>query len=179
MKRVINRLILISVLILIILMYTYIVDIKSIKNSYQINNETISFDEEPKYINEDIVGNLAIKSIGLNVTLVQGLDNEFYLNHNLYKQNSKFGSIFLDYQSDLMKEQVNIIYGHSSKEYNLPFNILKKYLDHNYLINHNLITISYLKNDLTYHIIDAYSSNSLKKIKGDYLVIQTCDQEID
>jgi sortase B len=179
MRKSINHLIILFSFFLIISVFIYYFnEIKAIK-TYNVSSSII-YDDVPKNnVNEDIIGSINIIGLNISLPLVQGLDNEYYLNHDYNKNLNKFGAIFLDYQSDLNREDTSIIYGHSSKIYNLPFNGLVKYLDNNYLKDNNLIRVNYLGIDYDYKVISAYSASALKKInkKGYYLVLQTCNQE--
>ena len=66
------------------------------------------------YSNSDIVGTLKISGTKINTLLVQGSDNEYYLNHTISKKKSSVGSIYVDYRTNLDAKQINI-YGHNSK----------------------------------------------------------------
>lgn len=177
MSKIVNRLIIFSILIISLLLYLIYSSNNYIKNSYIINNSTLGYDDIKYSPNEDLVGTINIDNISANI--MQGLDNEFYLTHDNNKNDSIFGSIFLDYHSDLLNSQISVIYGHSSNTYNLPFNNLKKYLDPTFLKEHQQFAINYLGQNLNYEIVDAYSASSFKKLssKGNWLLIQTCDQD--
>src|SRR5574344_1545307 len=178
MKKILNSLLLILLILFIFNITYYFYNKYSSIKTYTISSP-VSYDDNPKYINEDIIGNISIPNLNIDLPLVQGLDNEFYLNHDYNKNNNKFGAIFLDYQSDLNRESTSIIYGHSSKIYTLPFNNLKKYLDESYRNANKYIYINYLGTNYTYKLVDAYSSSKLAKItkKGYFLALQTCNQE--
>ena len=78
---------------------------------YLKNNVMISESNSISYIEDnDIVGSIKIDSIKLSNLLVQGLDNNYYYDHNYLKQQSKSGEIFLDYQGDLINNNNAIIY---------------------------------------------------------------------
>lgn len=68
--------------------------------------------------NPDVVGYLSIKGTDMSVPVVQGKDNSFYLNHDLYRKESAFGIPFADYRATFSKnyQSSNItIYGHPNK----------------------------------------------------------------
>ena len=74
----------------------------SLSNLTKINNVK---NLQDKYQNTDIKGILSIDKEELQYPVVQTLDNNYYLNHNYYKENDKLGSIYLDYRVDLNKSQ--------------------------------------------------------------------------
>lgn len=67
--------------------------------------------------NPDTVGWISIPGSTVNYPVVQGEDNEFYLNNNFYKKPSNFGSIYLDTKIDPAKIGTRysntVIYGHN------------------------------------------------------------------
>lgn len=64
-------------------------------------------------INPDIVGWLTIEGTQIHYPVVQGEDNDFYLNHRFDGRYSTVGCLFLDVQNDADFRDLNqIIYGH-------------------------------------------------------------------
>lgn len=92
------------------------------------------------FSNNDIIGSLKIKGTNINTLLVKGVDNKYYLNHSIYKEEDIKGSIFVDYRTNLNSTQINI-YGHNSKKYNLMFKELEKYKDKEFYNEHKVIEI--------------------------------------
>lgn len=147
------------------------------KRMNNISNNTILLDDLPKEINDDIIGQLDIPGLNISCQLVQGLDNSFYLSHDIERKDSKLGAIFLDYQSDLSNSNISYIYGHSSLIYDLPFNNLSRYLNKSFLNNNNIISIHYLGNNINYKVVEAYTSTKRNKLSKNtsWLVLQTCN----
>ena len=79
------------------------------------------------YNNSDIVGVLKIAD-EIEVPIVQTNNNDYYLNHSIDNKESIYGSIFLDYRTNIDSKKL-LIYGHSSIKNDVPFNILEKYYD--------------------------------------------------
>jgi len=78
---------------------------------YLKNNTMISESNSISFVEDnDIIGSIKIDSIKLSNLLLQGLDNNYYLNHNYLKELSDNGEIFLDYQGDLINDNNAIIY---------------------------------------------------------------------
>lgn len=128
-------------------------------------------DDYTKKINNDIIGSINLGN--KTYLLTQTDNNKYYLHHNYEKQEDRFGAIFVDYRCSLLDDTNCYIYGHSSKDYELPFNILFKYQDKDFLNSNNIVTINYKGYDLTYEIVgitDNYDN------LGKFLYIQTCNE---
>lgn len=83
---------------------------------------------ELKKRNSDIKAWLKIDAIGLDMPIVQGMDNEFYLTHDVDKKLSKLGWVFADVRSNLDFLGVNtVLYGHNAANQQM-FGGLKKLL---------------------------------------------------
>lgn len=64
--------------------------------------------------NSDFVGWITVPNTHINHPIVQGDDNNFYLNHNFDKQYDKRGAVFMDYQNNAIDLDANtIIYAHN------------------------------------------------------------------
>jgi sortase B len=179
MSKIINYLILVLSISLFVFILLYLYDIKLSKISYSYESKVMATDSHPLINETDEIGTLIITGIDINLPIVQGSDNSYYLNHDINKNINKFGTTFLDYQANLLTNKLNFIYGHSSRTYDLPFNKIKYYLDHNFLNNHRDLQIQYHNELLKYQIINCYSAQDYQKINDNnkWLVIQTCDQE--
>lgn len=98
------------------------------------NQSTISFPTEMKsefsYFyssNDDMAGWLRIDDTNLDVQVVQGDNNEYYLNKDFYKKDNKLGCPFFDYKNDITELNDNtIIYGNNFYN-NLGFSVLEQY----------------------------------------------------
>lgn len=91
-------------------------------NSVQQNTERMAMLEELQKENSDIIGWLEIPDSNISYPVLQGKDNNFYMNHNYKKQYSKPGSLFLDKDYDWSLPSTNLlIYGHNNKGANGMF----------------------------------------------------------
>lgn len=142
----------INFLIIIILIMVILLSMFYLKN-----NVMISESSKVSYIDDnDIIGYIRIDKNNINKYLLQGLDNQYYLNHNYLKNYDENGEIFLDYEGDLLNDKNSIIY---SKVNN--FN------DINSLINDDIIEIIYINNKLCYKVNNnKNNSNLVIKIIG-------------
>ena len=69
-----------------------------------------------KKINQDIIAWIYIEGTNINYPIVQGKDNDYYLNHLITKKTNSSGSIFMDYRNENnFNNKHTIIYGHNMK----------------------------------------------------------------
>ena len=108
--------------------------------------------------NPDIVGWIEIENTKINYPVLQGTDNEYYLNHNYKKQKTQKGSIFLnkDYNWDIPSSNLQI-YGHNMKNGEM-FQGLLKYKNESYYKQHPTIRFTTAKEDAIYEIISVFPS---------------------
>ena len=129
-NKSIRRLLTLLLLLNFILIIMCLVRIKfSYANTktYNVMAKSSYKDDYTKEINNDIIGSITLGN--KTYLLTQTTDNKYYLNHNYKRQEDRFGAIFVDYRCSLLDDTNCYIYGHSSKDYDLPFNILYKYQD--------------------------------------------------
>lgn len=101
-------------------------------------------------INPDIKGWITIDDTMIDYPILQAETNDFYLYRNYKRENSRAGSIFMDYRNDVtMYNHNTVIYGHSMKDGSM-FNHLKKFLEKDFLNSHQTIYF-----DTLYHSYDA------------------------
>ena len=107
---------------------------------YVYKEEITRLKEE--YQNDDVVGTIEILNTDYKVPVVQGKDNDYYLDHLPNKEYNFMGSIFLDYRVNIDTSKKLLIYGHNSSTYKMPFDILENYYDESYLNEHKYVTIN-------------------------------------
>ena len=109
-------------------------------------------------INSDIVGWIEIEGTNINYPVLQGKDNNYYLDHNYKKQKTEKGSIFLDKSYDWdIKSNNLIIYGHNLVNGQM-FKDLLKYAKEDFYKKHKAIRFTTEKEDKEYEIISAFKS---------------------
>ena len=108
--------------------------------------------------NTDVKGWIKINDTKINYPLLQGLDNDYYLNRNYQKEYSSYGSIFIDKDSNLDDVNSNvIIYGHSMNDQEMFQNLLN-YANKEYYDSHKIIEI-YTNNEARkYEIVTVFKS---------------------
>lgn len=113
------------------------------------------------YGNTDIRGIVSIDGVeGFSYPVTQTIDNEYYLNHDYYKQYDAYGAIYADYRSNLEAGRKILIFGHSSTKRDVPFNELEEYYDEDYYDNHKYITLETETNTYRYEIFSVYVETS-------------------
>ncbi|MCI7759109.1 MAG: class B sortase [[Eubacterium] saphenum] len=124
-------------------------------------------------INKDTVGWLTVGNEDfIDYPVLQGDDNKFYLSHNFRKEESRSGSLFLDYRNTITADNQSaniVIYGHNmqSGEYFgkliYYFNYAVSQADHNdisFYKEHPTITFSTLYKTSTYKIFGGMIVNT-------------------
>lgn len=108
--------------------------------------------------NSDIVGWLEIEGTNINYPVLQGEDNDYYLNHTYKKENNVNGSVFLDKDYNFSIPSSNLlIYGHRNKK-GLMFEDLIKYKEEAFYKEHQTIKFTTEAEDSKYEIISAFNS---------------------
>ncbi len=99
------------------------------------DNEKVLLD-----INNDYKFWLSITNSNINYPVVQGTDNDFYLNHNFNKEKSISGTLFIDYENNIVSDKNIIIYGHHMKN-NTMFNNLNYFKNEDFFYNNEITVI--------------------------------------
>lgn len=88
----------------------------------------IDFDKLRK-INPDVVGWIWIEKLGISYPIVQGKDNDYYLSHTFYREENKYGSIFVEAGNHGdFSDQNTFVYGHNMRDGSM-FAKLNQYQD--------------------------------------------------
>lgn len=87
-------------------------------------------------LNKDVVGWIKIFDTHISYPVVQGKDNQEYLNKDVFGEFSFSGSIFLDYRNDCdFTDSYSIIYGHHM-EYGAMFGDVVEFKNDDYFQEH-------------------------------------------
>lgn len=113
------------------------------------------------YQNDEIQGRLTLENTDLDVLFAQTEDNDYYLTHDLKRNNYKLGATYMDFRVNINSRKI-LIYGHNSKYQDTPFKLLENYLDKNYYNDHKYLTI------LTDKVYYRYEIFSVALIASDY-----------
>lgn len=108
--------------------------------------------------NKNLIGWIKIDDTNIDYPVLQSDDNDYYLNHNFYDASDKNGSIFLDAQCNVVKQNDNmIIYGHHMKSGNM-FGNLDLYSDYEYYKKHRYIQFDTIYSEGLYEIMYVFRS---------------------
>ena len=179
-KYILVPLIILLITLLSYLFYNFYINIRDKKlsenlqnrlinsiSTNEINNDTKNeLMEEVKELqkeNEDVKAWIKINDTNINYPVVQANDNDYYLYRNYKKENSNYGSIFIDSNSNIENPNSNIImYGHNMKDGSM-FKDLLKYADEEYYNNHKYIEFVTNTSSSTYEIIAVFKSRIFYK----------------
>lgn len=92
-------------------------------------------------INSDYKFWINVEGTNIDYPVVQGVDNDFYLNHDFNKNYLPAGSIFLDYRNNFETDYNSVIYGHHMRNSTM-FGQIEKFKDKNFFKNNKIITIN-------------------------------------
>lgn len=147
-------LLIVSILCIVYVVYSSSVEMKIDTNDKNIVNVLID-----KYNNDEIVGVLEIPDV-LKTVVVKHSDNDYYLTHNIKRQKSELGAVFMDYRVNPDDKKV-LIYGHNSTRGNrLPFVELDKYVNKSFYDKHKVIYLYTKDGKMTFDIFSAYVESS-------------------
>jgi len=123
-------------------------------------------------VNSDILGWIVIPETGLSYPLLQGEDNEYYLNRTWKKRRNSQGAIFMDYRCDPgLGDFHTIIYGHRMNN-NSMFGYLLKYRDPDYL---NRYPSVYIFDDNGSHRYDIFAVYEASVTEGSTYMLSFTD----
>ena len=123
--------------------------------------------------NDDIVGHIRIDGTTIDYPVVQGDDNSFYLYRDINRNMNVAGSIFLDYENDLLRYDRNtIIYGHNMNR-NHKFHAIRFFYDRDFLERHRFITFDTIYGNQTFEIFAFYDTH----ISFDYIRVHFANDD--
>ncbi|MCM1102437.1 MAG: class B sortase [Clostridium sp.] len=107
--------------------------------------------------NNDLVGWLSIEDMKIDYPVMQNEDDEYYLHHDFYGADSKYGCLYVREQADLSGGTNFIIYGHNMKDGSM-FGDLDLYLKEDFYKEHSLIFFDTLYEERRYEILAVFRS---------------------
>ena len=111
-----------------------------------------------KEINADVIGWFLIPGTTISYPLLQGTDNEYYLNYTWDNRESFVGSIFMDHTANPGLSDFNtIIYGHNLGDSHM-FSTLTKFKSQSYYQSHPYFYIVNAQGIFRYQIIASYKA---------------------
>ncbi len=114
-----------------------------------------------KELNPDAVGWLIVDGVGISLPVVQGEDNEHYLNYAFDGTENWAGSLFFDYtNSPTVTENTNlVVYGHNL-EGGQMFSNLTKFLEEDFFYANRYITLYSDEGIFTYEIFAVFKAST-------------------
>ena len=106
------------------------------------------------YNNEDIIAYINIPNV-LETPVAKGMDNDYYLNHDLYKNDDYRGTVEMDYRNTISDKKI-LFYGHSGEEQELPFLQLNNYIEEQFFRDNPYIYLYTKEDERKYRIISSY-----------------------
>lgn len=108
--------------------------------------------------NKRLIGWIKIDDTNIDYPVMQTIDNEYYLDHNLNQEYDKNGSIFMDKDCDVIAPSTNLIlYGHHMKSGKM-FGELDKYSDYKYYEKHKYIDFDTIYEKGIYEVMYVFRS---------------------
>jgi len=112
--------------------------------------------KEAKAINEEVIGWITVPNTKIDYPVVRCNDNEFYLTHNVEKDDSDYGAIFMDFRNANEGQQRHIIlYGHNMKNGTM-FHDLNNYKQRSFFDENRVITFLWDNVETKWEIYAAY-----------------------
>lgn len=112
--------------------------------------------------NNDLAGWLSIPGMVIDYPVMQCEDNEYYLHHNYYGEEDKYGCLFVKDIADINTPGTNfIIYGHNMKDGSM-FGDLDEYREKSFYEEHSQIIFDTLYEERTYEIMAVFLSHVYK-----------------
>ncbi|MBP3702115.1 MAG: class B sortase [Lachnospiraceae bacterium] len=111
-------------------------------------------------INSDVIGWIQIPGTKINYPIVQGSDNDYYLNHTVYGEENSGGAIFMDAAiEDGFEDKNAIIYGHNLKS-GAMFSRLNRYARKSFWDANRYIYITTPVGMNVYEVFSAYQTTA-------------------
>lgn len=139
-------------------------DVKKISQSVKDTKDKY---KELHTINPDYRFWITVDNTNIDYPVVQGTNNDYYLNHDFNKNYLSSGSIFMDYRNNFEESKSATIYGHHMRNKTM-FAQLTKFKDKGFFNQNNLIKIEDENNTYTYEVFSVYVADLNNK---DYLKV--------
>ena len=121
--------------------------------------------------NPDIKAWITIENTAIDHPIYQSQDNDFYLNHNMYKKRSRYGALFFDYRNsfdDENKSQNFTVYGHNMNNGSM-FGTLTRYKSLSFYLDNPTFKVTTEDGFDQYAIFSVMVMNATAKDDNGYL----------
>lgn len=108
--------------------------------------------------NHDLIGWLSIDGMVIDYPVMRGKDDEYYLHHDFFGKEDKYGSLYVRSMADVDTPDTNfIIYGHNMRDGSM-FGDLDLYQEESFYLEHPTICFDTLYEERTYEIVAVFRS---------------------
>lgn len=115
-------------------------------------------EEELRAINSDYKMWIQIENTNINYPVVQGSDNDYYLDHNFKKESNISGTVFVESTNDIDNDKNIILYGHNMRNSTM-FNNITNYKEESFFNENNKINIIMNNTLYEYEVFSVYVKN--------------------
>ena len=113
--------------------------------------------------NSDLTGWLSIEGMKINYPVMQCEDDEYYLHHDFYGNEDKYGCLYVRETADVNTPGTNfVIYGHNMRDGSM-FGDLDFYKEEDFFKEHSVISFDTLYEERTYEIVAVFLSRVYKE----------------
>ena len=122
-------------------------------------------------VNSDLAGWISIPALEINLPVVKGADNSYYLRRNIYKKRTDYGVPFFDYRiSDLKNLPRNtVVYGHNMRHDDLIFGMIENYREISGFKSAPVIECNTIYGDQLWFVYAVFITNSRASDDNGYL----------
>jgi len=127
----------------------------------------VEYEINPKFnayleINKNIVGEIKIEGTNIDFPVVFSGENEFYLTHDIYGNETKYGAVFMDMiNHGAVLDRNTLIHGHNFEgKDNHIFADLEKYKNKEFFDSHKKIIYNNLYSDMEWEVFAVYVVSS-------------------
>lgn len=114
--------------------------------------------------NKEIKAWMKIEGTNINNPVYQTNNNDYYVEHDMNRQSSRYGALFIDKDANIGKEKNSqnvVVYGHHMKDGTM-FGPLKKYTDINFYKEHPIIDFTTLYREGQYKVFAVFITNTIE-----------------
>ena len=140
----------------------------SVDDNDEDNNEKITVDfGNLLNINSDVRGWIMFNGNKVNNPITQSSDNNYYLDHSIYKTNNSLGTIFMDHRNLSFDDRNVVLFGHNSTDGSM-FGSLKETLEDSFFNKYENSLIKIIDTDNTIKYYEIFSVYTI--VKEEYYI---------
>lgn len=123
-------------------------------------------------VNSDLKGWIKIPELGIDLPVVQGDDNDYYLKKDVYKKYTNYGVPFFDYRTNGFEElhKNTVIYGHNMRSDDLIFGMLENYKEIDGFKSAPTIECNTIYGNYTWFVYAVFITNAYESDDNGYVL---------